>query len=267
MPKVSVVIPTYNRSKYLSKAIRSVLNQTYQDFELLIVDDGSTDNTEEAANTFNDHRIRYHRLASNSGGSFVPRTTGIDASSGSYLAMMDDDSYWIEPNKLELQVKFLDDHPDYVIVGTQELSVNGNGSTLRILNCPLADEHIRRSILSKPCFYHPCVVYRKTALDSAGTYERFKVKPYDNYSNEYLLWLKLGLVGKFANLPMYGSSLMVTNFKANTRRAFYKGYLSMIKQFKDCYPGYHYAVLKWSLLSELDTDFLRAINNFVRGRP
>jgi len=77
-PAVSVVIPTYNRAHLVGRAIRSVLNQTYQDFEIIVVDDGSTDNTEEVVKSFNDPRIRYIRHEENRGGS-AARNTGIRA--------------------------------------------------------------------------------------------------------------------------------------------------------------------------------------------
>jgi len=80
-PKVSVVIPTYNRAHLVGRAIRSVLNQTYQDFEIIVVDDGSTDNTKEVVKSFNDPRIRYIRHEKNRGGS-AARNTGIRAARG-----------------------------------------------------------------------------------------------------------------------------------------------------------------------------------------
>ena len=87
---VSVIIPTYNRAHLVGRAIRSVLNQTYQDFEIIVVDDCSTDNTEEIVKGFNDHRIRYMRHDRNRGGS-AARNTGIKASQGKYIAFLDSD--------------------------------------------------------------------------------------------------------------------------------------------------------------------------------
>lgn len=105
MPKVSVIIPTYNRAEFLSTAISSVLNQTYQDFEIIVVDDSSTDNTTELINSFSDSRIKYIRHETNKGGS-AARNTGIKMSSGQYIAFLDDDDEWL-PEKLEKQVELL----------------------------------------------------------------------------------------------------------------------------------------------------------------
>jgi len=91
---VSVIIPTYNRAHLVGRAIRSVLNQTYQDFEIIVVDDCSTDNTEEIVKGFNDHRIRYMRHDRNRGGS-AARNTGIKASQGKYIAFLDSDDEWL----------------------------------------------------------------------------------------------------------------------------------------------------------------------------
>jgi len=102
-PTVSVIIPTYNRAHLVGRAIRSVLNQTYQDFEIIVVDDGSTDNTEEVVKSFNDPRIRYIRHEENRGGS-AARNTGIRAARGEYIAFLDDDDYWL-PTKLDKQVQ------------------------------------------------------------------------------------------------------------------------------------------------------------------
>ena len=94
MATVSVIIPTHNRSDFLRSAIASVLNQTYQDFELIVVDDASTDNTAEAVAEFNDERIKLLRHDTNKGGS-AARNTGILASECDYIALLDDDDEWL----------------------------------------------------------------------------------------------------------------------------------------------------------------------------
>jgi len=101
-PLVSVVVPTYNRSKTVKRAVKSVLGQTYQKLELIVVDDGSTDNTEEVINSFEDGRIRYISHDKNKGGS-AARNTGIRRSEGGLIALLDSDDEWL-PRKLEKQV-------------------------------------------------------------------------------------------------------------------------------------------------------------------
>lgn len=111
-PKVSVIIPTYNRAHSLSQAIQSVLDQTYQNIELIIVDDGSKDNTAEVIKNFNDSRIKYFLHDANFGGS-TARNTGIKNSTGKYLAFLDSDDVWLE-RKLELQVCTMENRPSEV---------------------------------------------------------------------------------------------------------------------------------------------------------
>jgi len=98
-PTISVIIPTYNRANFIDVAIKSVLNQSYQDFEIIIVDDGSTDNTEEIVKNFNDFRINYFFHKFNQGIS-AARNTGIKACQGKYIAFLDSDDEWL-PEKLD----------------------------------------------------------------------------------------------------------------------------------------------------------------------
>ena len=102
-PIVSVVIPTYNRANVVGRAIRSVQAQTFEDWKLIVVDDASTDNTEEVVSSFADSRVRYYRHQANRGGS-VARNTGIQRARGEYIAFLDSDDEWL-PNKLEKQVQ------------------------------------------------------------------------------------------------------------------------------------------------------------------
>jgi len=108
-PTVSVIIPTYNRARLIKRAIQSVLNQTYQDFEIIVVDDGSTDNTEEVVKSFNDPRIRYIRHEKNKG-TAAARNTGIKAARGKFIAFQDSDDEWL-PEKLEKQMKVFENAP------------------------------------------------------------------------------------------------------------------------------------------------------------
>lgn len=104
MPKVSTIIPTYNRAQTLSRAINSVLQQTYPSLELIVVDDGSTDNTSEVVKSFNDPRIRFVCHGRNRGAS-AARNTGIKEAKGEYIAFNDSDDEWL-PQKLERQMAF-----------------------------------------------------------------------------------------------------------------------------------------------------------------
>jgi glycosyltransferase involved in cell wall biosynthesis len=128
VPKVSIIIPTYNRAQFIAEAIQSVLDQTFQDFELLIVDDGSTDNTREIVGSFKDQRIKY--IHQENRGVSAARNNGILASSGEYIAFLDSDDLWL-PQSLELKVRSLDSHPDAALVCSDlELFDNDTGARL-----------------------------------------------------------------------------------------------------------------------------------------
>jgi glycosyltransferase involved in cell wall biosynthesis len=113
MPKVSVVIPAYNYGRFAGEAIQSVLDQTFKDFELLVVDDGSTDNTREVVNGFKDNRINY--IYQKNRGVPAARNSGILATNGEYIAFLDADDLWL-PQFLELEVEVLDSQPEVGIV-------------------------------------------------------------------------------------------------------------------------------------------------------
>lgn len=109
MPKVSVIIPTYNRTKYLGDAIQSVLNQTFTDFEIIVVDDGSTDNTKDLVNSFNDSRIRY--IYQENRGVSAAQNKGIESANSEYIGILGDDDMYLE-HMLEKSVQALDEHPE-----------------------------------------------------------------------------------------------------------------------------------------------------------
>ena len=118
MPKVSVIIPTYNRAYFLKEAIESVLKQTYPHFELLIIDDGSEDETATVVSRYQDKRIRYLFIPHQ--GVSKARNVGIKEARAKLIAFLDSDDLWL-PKKLELQVKFFQNRPDALICQTEEI--------------------------------------------------------------------------------------------------------------------------------------------------
>lgn len=111
-PTVSVIIPTYDRAHLIGRAVQSVLNQSYGDFEIIVVDDGSSDNIEEVVKSFKDERIKYIKHEKNKGAP-TARNTGIKAAKGEYIAFQDSDDEWL-PGKLERQMKAFEYAPPEV---------------------------------------------------------------------------------------------------------------------------------------------------------
>ncbi|MCK4819314.1 glycosyltransferase family 2 protein, partial [bacterium] len=110
IPNVSVIIPTCNRAEYITQAIDSVLAQTYTDYEIIVVDDGSTDNTKEVMEPYMD-RIRY--IYQENAGVSAARNTGIKAAKGDWVAFLDSDDEWL-PGKLAVQIRAVERHPQLV---------------------------------------------------------------------------------------------------------------------------------------------------------
>jgi glycosyltransferase involved in cell wall biosynthesis len=126
--KVSVIIPTYNYAQFLGETIQSVLDQSYTNFELIVVDDGSTDNTREVVGSLKDSRIRY--IYQKNSGASSARNTGIKASAAEYVTFLDSDDIWL-PENLELKVKLLDSRPDISLVCSNALVFNnGTGAII-----------------------------------------------------------------------------------------------------------------------------------------
>jgi glycosyltransferase involved in cell wall biosynthesis len=150
-PAVSVIIPTYNRADLVGRAIKSVLSQTYQDFEIIVVDDASVDNTEEAVKGFDDPRIRYMRHEQNRGGS-AARNTGIRAAKGKYIAFLDSDDRF-EPMKIAAQIDVFNRTEDknMVLVYTGCRSVELQSGKVRGLTRPRKRGNIHKEILLANC--------------------------------------------------------------------------------------------------------------------
>ncbi|MEI6125430.1 MAG: glycosyltransferase [Pseudomonadota bacterium] len=119
---VTVIIPTYNRAPFLGEAIGSVLAQTYGDFELIVVDDGSTDNTQEVLSVYTEKVVS---LRTEHAGPSAARNHGILRSRGEYIAFLDSDDLWL-PDKLKTQVDFFRNSPDAVICQTEEIWIRNN---------------------------------------------------------------------------------------------------------------------------------------------
>ncbi len=113
MPLVSVILPTYKRPDYFREALNSVINQTFSDYEIIVIDDGTPgDENKEICDAF--PKVKYHKIT-NSGGPIIPRNTGLALAKGKYIAFLDDDDIWL-PEKLSLQVDTLENNPDYGLV-------------------------------------------------------------------------------------------------------------------------------------------------------
>ena len=192
-PKVTVLMPAYNAGKYIAAAVQSALDQTFADFELLIVDDGSFDDTVSVTERFHDDRIRLIRQEQ--GGVSAALNKGLLHARGEYICRFDADDLCF-PQRLARQVEFLDANPDYLLVGSDAEYISEDGEHLFNFRCA---GHTHEEILDKLyrfCpFIHSAVMYRKGAILKAGGYSLLA----HNFE-DYLLWVRLVAVGRCCNL-------------------------------------------------------------------
>lgn len=195
-PRVSVVMPVYNAEAYLTEAVESVLNQTFRDFELLAVDDASTDRSPEILAAFarQDPRVRVLRNPRNL---MISRTlnAGLEQAQGEYLARMDADDVSL-PDRLAKQAAYLDAHPRAGIVGGSMLITDASGRPIGERHYHLTDAAIRRHLFRYSPFSHPLVMMRTALVRQAGGY----LPDYD-YAEDYELYFRLGRLAEFGNLP------------------------------------------------------------------
>jgi glycosyltransferase involved in cell wall biosynthesis len=193
-PRVSVVIPVYNREPYVGQAIASVLAQTFGDFELLVIDDGSTDGTRDVVRAFGDPRIRLLCHASNRGIARA-RNAGVDAARGEYLAFLDSDDVAL-PERLAEQVDFLDHHPDHAAVGAWIDWMDDRGRpTGRVKRRPPRPDDVSALRLFRQGIENTASVARTAALRQYRHDERFEV------SEDFDLWARIAADRPIANLP------------------------------------------------------------------
>jgi glycosyl transferase family 2 len=185
----------YNGARYLREAVESVLNQSFQDFEFLVINDGSTDHTREIILSYDDSRIRLVDNRQNRGQT-ASLNLGLQLAQGDLIARQDADDI-SEPERLARQVLFLEDHSEVALLGTGYAKIDSHGNVTGIRKLPLNSTDIRWSLLFFCPFVHSAVVFRKSLiLQQIGFYnEAF------TYSQDYELWLRIARQLEIANLP------------------------------------------------------------------
>ena len=181
-PKVSVVVPAYNSADYTVETVDSILAQTYGDFELIVVDDGSTDHTREAMEAYGD-RIQY--IYKENGGACSARNFGIAMSRGEYVACLDCDDLWL-PEKLGRSVAALDEHLDWALVFTPCLLIDAEGGVIGLSNYRPDLSRAFFELLKRNYIVAATVVMRRTHLGPAGPFDENIFIPAD-----WDLWLRL----------------------------------------------------------------------------
>jgi glycosyltransferase involved in cell wall biosynthesis len=222
-PKISIIIPTFNRARYIVEAIKSVQDQILDKWEMIVVDDGSTDNTESIVRGFmeKDSRISYFKNEKNLGIAMT-RNRGVSLAQAPYIAMLDSDDRWASPDKLIKQISFLEKNKELGIVGTNASFMDENGKTVgKRTNFPSEDPGIRKTELYRNILMQSGLVIRKSAIEKAGGYD-----PKFSIFDDHDLWLKIGKDYEFMILPSVDLSYRV-----------HKGGITMAKRIKTAKEG------------------------------
>lgn len=181
-PIISIITPAYNAEKTINETIQSVLNQTYNNWELLIIDDCSTDKTKEIIHNYTsvDKRIKYFKTDKPSGGPSIPRNIGIKNSNGRYIAFLDSDDIWL-PNKLEEQLNFLLSHNyKFVYSNYEKISYEGkrNNRLIIVRNVSTYNDTLKSCEI--PCL---TILLEKSIIEN---------REFKNIGKEdYIMWLEI----------------------------------------------------------------------------
>jgi len=207
-PLVSVIIPTYNGADFLGEAIQSVLEQTYPNFELIVVNDASPDNTEEVVKVFDDPRLKYIAHEKNSGVGQA-RYTGLQASKGEIIFLLDQDDYF-HPDKLQSHVAFHDSHPDVGFTYNARFELNYSAKTIRDLWRPPSNISLADLVLWFPISPSDAVFRREWAFKIKWLGQR-RGAEITQFGYLFLEGCKFGFVDRALNYRRYHSGRIIKN--------------------------------------------------------
>lgn len=239
-PIVSVLMPTYNRKALLERAVQSVLSQSFDNFELIVINDASTDGTKKFLDDLSkiDARvISIHNESNNYPDISKNLNVGLEGARGIYIARLDDDDYWCDPGKIKEQVDFFMSHSDHVIVGGGTIVVDEKDKERFKYFKLEGDSAIRDKALFANPFTHSTVMFRRDIAREVGGYGNFK------NAEDWELWLKIGTRGKFYNFQKYYVRYLSTDqsktflFKRSQSREI----LRIISAHKKEYPHFFMA--------------------------
>jgi glycosyltransferase involved in cell wall biosynthesis len=190
-PRVSVLMPAYNSEIFIREAISSIIEQSFSDYELIIIDDASTDDTVKIIRSFSDQRILLIEKDSHSGYT-TSLNIGLKMAQGEYVARMDADDVMLK-DRLKEQVSYMDSHPEVIVSGTWYKLMQEQ----RVVGDPYTPEEVRVTLLDYCCIAHPTVILRKERLLHADKFYNPSIEPAEDYD----LWTRLIACGQITNLP------------------------------------------------------------------
>jgi len=259
-PKVSIIIPTYNMGHYITTAIESIFFQIYKNYEIIVVDDGSTDNTEEILSQYG-NKIRI--ISQNHKGLACARNLGIRNSRGEYIALLDADDAWL-PNRLLKQVPILDNKPRIGLVHSNLIEIDDNGNTLGISSQTkrLTTNSIALNLLFRSQhILCPTVLLRKKCLQDVGVFDEnlswFGVEDRD-------LWIRIAMHWKieYINIPLALYRIRHDAMSKNIKKMMKARYYIVKKYTKNLFG---FSLLRQRMLSAIHLELADGLA--WRGNP
>lgn len=193
-PKVTVLMSVYNGEKYLYEAIDSILNQTFKDFEFLIINDGSTDGIADILKSYEDPRIKIINNEKNIGLT-KSLNVGLKMVKGKYIARQDADDISM-PERLEKEVVFLDNNKNVGLVGTYYFVINEKGKILHTIKCLTESRELNEKLLEGNQFGHGLIMFRKECIDKVGAYREEFI-----FAQDFDFCLRIAEIYNVANIP------------------------------------------------------------------
>ncbi|MCR8915829.1 glycosyltransferase [Marinobacter panjinensis] len=230
-PLVTVITPTYNRADFLPEAIDGVLAQTFGDFELIVVDDGSTDNSSEILADYEakDSRVRIFRQENQ--GQSVARNRALAEARGEYICFLDSDNYW-PPEKLQQQVALFDEHPEVDVIYGDTITIDENGVELTRHNMTRYSGHIAKWMLRDNCVSMNTAMARRKCFDDMGGMSGQR-----RVADDYDLWLKFSAQFQFLYVPEFWAYYRVMDDQISSdKTARFASNEAIIHDFRRSYP-------------------------------
>ena len=197
LPKISVIMPVYNAEVYVSQAIESILNQSYKNFEFIIINDASNDKSLDIINSykFKDKRIKIITLDNNQGIA-IALNNGIAIAQGEYIVRMDADDISL-PYRLDKQLNFMESNRTCGVSGSWLETIDRKGNSLDVWKGSLTHENIKSELLFNSALYHPTIIFRREIFSSIKQIYNPDFVPAEDYE----LWSRLSSITKLANIP------------------------------------------------------------------
>lgn len=212
LPKVSVIIPLYKAEEYIAETLESVLNQTYRNIEIIIVDDCGNDNSVNIVRQYQDSRIKMFHNKTNQGIAYS-RNRALANCTGEYIALLDDDDIALE-SRIEKQIAYLMAHPDIIAVGGNAQWIDQSGKVIRdTIEVVQKPEEIKMYLLFRNLFNNSEMTFRRSVIDD------YHIQYSEDClgMEDFLFWIKVSKIGKISNIPDLVLKKRVTDTNETSR--------------------------------------------------